>query len=143
MTKAVERGQNWFGYYWTPTSIIGKHKMVKVPFGVPFAGREHWDNCLAQSEQDCANPRPSAYTESEVQTIVTKKFKEAGGPAVDYLSKRVFPGDVMNEMLVYMSDNQAGGADAAVEFLKKHEAIWTTWVSGDVVAKVKAALSSS
>ena len=143
MTKAVERGQNWFGYYWTPTSIIGKHKMVNVPFGVPFAGREHWDNCLAQSEQDCADPRPSAYTESEVQTVVTKKFLDAGGPAVDYLSKRVFPGDIMNEMLVYMADNQAGGADAAVEFLKKHEAIWTTWVSGDVTAKVKAALSSS
>jgi len=46
----------------------------------------------------------------------------------------------MNGMLVYMGDNQAGGADAAVEFLKKHEAVWTKWVPADVAAKVKAGL---
>lgn len=143
MTKAVEREQNWFGYYWTPTAMIGKHKMVKLPFGIPFAGRDNWDNCLAKSEQDCADPKVSAWTVSEVQTIVTDKFKKAGGPAVDYLGKRVFPGDVMNEILVYMGENQASGSDATLEFLKKHEAIWSTWVSPEAAAKVKTALSSS
>ena len=46
----------------------------------------------------------------------------------------------MNEMLVYMADNQAEGADAAIEFLKKHEDVWTKWVSGKVAKKIKAAL---
>ena len=57
-----------------------------------------------------------------------------------YLKKRTYPGEVMNGMLVYMADNQAEGADAAIEFLKKHEDGWTKWVSGKVAKKIKAAL---
>ncbi len=140
MTKAVERAQNWFGYYWSPTALIGKHKMVKLPFGVPFAGSENWDGCIAKPEQECDDPKPTSWAQSEVNTVVTDRFKKAGGPALDYLEKRVFPGSVMNSMLVYMKENQAQGSDAAIEFLKKHEAVWTGWVPADVAAKIKAAL---
>jgi glycine betaine/proline transport system substrate-binding protein len=142
MTKAVERDKNWFGYYWSPTSMIGKHKMVKLPFGVPFAGKDNWDGCIALAAQDCVDPKPSAWTESVVQTVVTDKFKnQAGSDVMSYLGKRVYPGDVMNGMLVYMADNQAGGVDAAVEFLFTQEALWTQWVSADVAAKIKKALN--
>ena len=76
-----------------------------------------------------------------MNTIITDRFKKAGGPAADYFSKRVYPGPVMNGMLVYMADNQAGGADAAVEFLQKHENVWFKWVPGSVISKVKASLN--
>ena len=46
----------------------------------------------------------------------------------------------MNGMLVYMADEQAGGVDAAIEFLIKHEDIWSGWVSAEAKAKVKASL---
>ena len=46
----------------------------------------------------------------------------------------------MNGMLVYMADNQASGADAAIEFLSKHEDVWSKWVSSSVAKKVKAGL---
>ncbi|PLX44066.1 MAG: ABC transporter substrate-binding protein, partial [Hyphomicrobiales bacterium] len=74
MTKAVERGENWFGYYWSPTAMIGKHNMVKLPFGVPFAGSDNWDGCIVKAEQDCADPKPSSWTKSEVRTVVTDRF---------------------------------------------------------------------
>jgi len=142
MTKAVERGENWFGYYWSPTAMIGKHKMVKLPFGVPFAGAENWDGCIAKAEQDCADPKPSAWTQSEVHTVVTDDFKKNGGPEVmDYLGKRVFPGQIMNDMLVYMGEEQAGGEDAAIEFLLQHGNLWQSWVSADVAKKVQASLN--
>ena len=142
MTKAVERGENWFGYYWSPTAMIGKHKMVKLDFGVPFAGAENWDGCIAKAEQDCEDPKPSAWTQSEVHTVVTDEFKGNAGPEVmDYLGKRVFPGEVMNEMLVYMGDNQAAGSDAAIEFLLTHGDVWESWVSAEVAEKVKAELN--
>ncbi|MEM7209152.1 MAG: ABC transporter substrate-binding protein [Pseudomonadota bacterium] len=142
MTKAVERGENWFGYYWAPTAMIGKHKMVKVDFGVPFAGSENWDGCIVKSEQECDNPKPSAWTQSEVHTVVTDAFKKkAGSEVMDYLAKRVFPGPVMNGMLVYMGENQAGGEDAAIEFLLQHGDVWESWVSADVAEKVKASLN--
>jgi glycine betaine/proline transport system substrate-binding protein len=43
-------------------------------------------------------------------------------------------------MLVFMADEQAAGNDAAIEFLKKHEAIWSKWVSADVAKKIKKTL---
>ena len=46
----------------------------------------------------------------------------------------------MNGMLVWMGDNQAGGSDAAIEFLNNHEDVWSTWVSSSVVDKIKSAL---
>ncbi|MGH1457766.1 MAG: ABC transporter substrate-binding protein [Paracoccaceae bacterium] len=140
MAKAVERDENWFGYYWSPTAIIGKYGMKMLPFEAEFAGRDNWDGCIALAEQDCAEPKATAWTVSEVNSVITDRFKKAGGPAVDYLGTRVFPGPVMNEMLVYMSDNQAGGEDAAFEFLEKHQDIWTKWVPADVAEKIKSAL---
>ena len=35
---------------------------------------------------------------------------------------------------------QKGNDKAAVEFLKKHEAIWSKWVSADAAKKIKKAL---
>ncbi len=141
MTKAVERGENWFGYYWSPTAMIGKHKMVKLDFGVPFAGTENWDGCIAKAEQDCEDPKPSAWTQSEVHTVVTDEFKNNAGPEVmDYFGKRIFPGKIMNDMLVYMGDNQAGGEDAAIEFLTLHGDLWKGWVTEEVAGKVAEAI---
>ncbi len=141
MTKAVDREENWFGYYWSPTAMIGKHKMIKLDFGVPFAGSENWDGCIVKSEQDCDNPKQSSWTESEVQTVVTTKFKNTAGKEVmSYFANRVFPGKVMNSMLVYMGENQAGGSDAAVEFLLQHGDVWESWVDAGIAKKIKASL---
>ena len=32
IAKAATRGENWFGYYWTPTSVVGKYGLVKNTF---------------------------------------------------------------------------------------------------------------
>ena len=140
MAKAVERGDNWFGYYWAPTAPIGRFNMQMMDFGVPFAGSDNWDGCIAKAEQECDDPKPSSWTESEVHTVVTTNFKDQASDAMDYFSKRIFPGPIMGQMLVYMHDNQADGPDAALEFLTAHEDIWTSWVTAEVAAKVKAAL---
>ena len=141
IAKAADSGNTWFGYYWNPTSIIGKYGLIPVDFGVKFAGRDNWDNCITKAEQDCADPKPTAWTKSEVNSIVTANFAKSGGKdALKYVKKRTFPGEVMNGMLVYMADNQAKGSDAAIEFLKKHEDVWSKWVSSGAAKKIKAAL---
>lgn len=137
MTKAVERSENWFGYYWSPTSLIGRHKMVKLDFGVPYIGDDHWNGCIVKPEQECDDPQASAWTESEVHTLVTNNFKDKVPQEVwDYFSNRVFPGEIMNGLLVYMDDNQADGADAAAEFLKNNPDVWQAWVSDDASKKL-------
>ena len=135
IAKAVERGDNWFGYYWAPTAIVGKYNLQLLPFEVQFAGSENWDGCIVKAEQDCADPKPSAWTKSEVHTVITDALMQRGGAAVDFLSKRVFPGPVMNAMLVHMEEEQAGGMDAAIEFLVRYEDVWTEWVSEEVAEK--------
>ncbi len=131
MTKAVERGENWFGYYWSPTSLIGRHGMVKLDFGVPYIGDEHWNGCIVKPEQDCADPQPSAWTESEVHTVATDDFKQSTTAEVwAYFENRVFPGALMNALLAYMDANQVDGADAAAKFVAENSDVWSAWVSG-------------
>ena len=36
IAKAAERGQNFIGYYWAPTAMIGKYNLVKLDWGIPF-----------------------------------------------------------------------------------------------------------
>ena len=57
-----------------------------------------------------------------------------------YLENRTYPGTAMNGMLVWMNENQAEGADAAIEFLKTQEDVWTKWVSSSAAKKIKKAL---
>ena len=140
MNKSLTRNENWFGYYWSPTTLIKKHSLAKVDFGVPFAGKDHWDSCIAKPEKDCANPKKSSWTVSEVNTVVTANFKKNASVALDYISVRAYPGSIMNKMLVFMDAEKAQGKDAAYEFLEKHGAVWEKWVSADVAKKVKAGL---
>ena len=141
ISKAADSGDPWFGYYWNPTSMVGKYDLQPVEFGVPYGGDENWNGCIVKPEQECADPKPSAWTHSEVNSLVTANFAKTGGKDVlSYVEKRTYPGPVMNGMLVYMADNQAKGSDAAIEFLKQHEAVWSKWVSAGAKKKIKAGL---
>ena len=138
ISKASDSGKPWFGYYWNPTSMVGKYGLIPVDFGVEFAGRDNWDNCIMKPAGECASPKPTAWTKSEVNSLITKSFKEkAGKGPTKYVEKRTYPGEVMNGMLVYMADNQAKGSDAAVEFLVRFPDIWTKWVPADVADKIR------
>ena len=140
MAKAVNRGDDYFGYYWSPTAMMGKLNMSMVDFGVPFVEMEHWTNCITQAE--CADPKQSAWSASEINTIVTDSFMKNNDPkAAAYFGKRVFPASAMGAMLVYMGDNQAGGEDAAIEFLMNHEDVWTPWVGVQAANLIKKSLN--
>jgi len=138
IAKAYERGEGWFGYYWAPTAVLGKYKMVKVDFGsgIKF---DHFTKCLTQAE--CENPQPSMYPPSPVHTITTEAFAAKSPAAFDYLSKRSFKNDQMNVLLAWMEENQAEGDVVMEEFLKNYETTWATWVSPEIAAKVKQALA--
>ena len=140
IAKAANRGENWFGYYWNPTAIVGKYNLIMLPFETKWAGSKNWDGCIVKPEQDCANPKPSSWTKSEVKTIITSKLAKRGGVAARYLKTRTFPGNVMNSMLVFMNNKKANGADTAVEFLTRHSDVWTKWVTKNAAKRIKAAL---
>ena len=139
IAKASTRNENWFGYYWTPTSVVGKYGLVKIPFGVDYDD-DNWHNCIVKPEKECANPKPTSWTKSVVETVVTDNFMNNSVVASDFIKNRTYPGEIMNQMLVFMTDQKATGKDAAFEFLQKHEDVWKKWVSEDAATKIKASL---
>ena len=136
IAKAYEREEPWFGYYWAPTAVLGKYKMVKVNTG--GTDQQHFDTCLSQPE--CANPKPSMFPPSPVKTLVVQDFVERVPDGAKYLATRSYTNELMNGLLAWVEDNQADGETAAVHFLKNHEDVWSTWVPADIAAKVKGAL---
>jgi glycine betaine/proline transport system substrate-binding protein len=137
IAKAFERKEGWLGYYWAPTSILGKYELVKLDAGVPH-DEKAWQACNAKL--DCEHPVKSDWARAEVYTVVTDRFKQAGGPAYDYLARRGWDNETVNGLLAWMSDNQASGEDGARHFLKEQPAVWEAWVTPEVAEKVKAAL---
>ncbi len=139
ISRAYERKKPWFGYYWAPTAILGKYKMVKVDFGAPL-DEAHWSACITKA--DCLNPKVAAYPSSPVLTVTTESFAGRAPEAYAYLSKRAFKNAQMNDILAWMEEGQADGGVGAEYFLKNYESTWTKWVSASVAAKVKKALSA-
>ncbi|SMD14391.1 ABC transporter substrate-binding protein [Rhizobium sp. RU36D] len=137
IANAFEKKTGWLGYYWAPTAILGKYEMVRLGFGVEH-DKADWDKCTAVP--DCPDPKVNSYPVSDVYTIVTKGFSEKAGVAMDYFKTRKWDNQTVGKVLAWMDANQGSNEDAAEHFLKEYEAMWTTWVSPDVAAKVKAAL---
>lgn len=138
IAKAYERNEGWMGYYWAPTSILGKYEMVKLEYGVPFDEAE-WKRC--NTIADCPDPKRNEWPADSVETLVTSDFAERAGPIMDYLKTRSWSNDTVNKLLAWMTDNQATGEEGATYFLRNNEDIWANWVSPEVAEKVKAAIN--
>ncbi|MDO6460730.1 ABC transporter substrate-binding protein [Granulosicoccaceae sp. 1_MG-2023] len=138
IAKANERGENWFGYYWAPTAMLGKYDMVKLDFEADF-DPQNWDNCI--SKEDCEDPQKTSWSVSEVRTAAVQTFlDEAPADVVDYLSKRSYHNTVVNEVLAWMAEEQGTGEDGAIYFLENNEALWSEWVTEEAAAKIRDAL---
>jgi glycine betaine/proline transport system substrate-binding protein len=136
IAKAYEREEGWLGYYWAPTAVLGRYEMVQLDMGEH--DKEHWDACTAVL--DCEDPKINGWAKSEVFSVVTKEFAEKAGVAMDYIGKRSWGNDTVNQLLAWMADNQATGEEAAIYFLENNEDVWANWVEADVAEKIKASL---
>jgi glycine betaine/proline transport system substrate-binding protein len=137
IASAYEKKQGWFGFYWEPTALLGKYKLIQLPFGVDHDPTE-WARCTVVA--DCADPKINSYPKPDVFTVVTKKFADDNAIAMEYLNKRGWSNDVVNKVLAWMDGNQGTNAEAAEYFLKEFPDVWAEWVSPEVAEKVKASL---
>jgi len=138
LIRAYERGENWLGYYWAPSSILGKYEMVRLQSGVEHDADE-WARCTSVPE--CAVPKRNTWPHDRVLTVITKEFSQrAGADILAYLNSRSWDDSTINTLLAWMTDNQATGDEAALYFLRNYQPIWTKWVSADAAEKIKAAL---
>lgn len=136
LAKAYERKQGWLGFYWEPTSLLGKYKMVKLA-AAPHDETE-WKRCITVA--DCPNPKPTYWPSEYAKTLVTANFAKRAGPVMDYLKARKISNADINSIMSWATDNQASGEDGAKHFLKTRADVWTKWVTPAAAQKIKASL---
>ncbi|WED24584.1 ABC transporter substrate-binding protein [Vibrio sp. JC009] len=137
LAKAYEREKAWFGYYWSPTPVLGKYEMVKVDFG-SGTDLSEYRNCTTQPE--CASPKVTMYPPSPVHTITTENFAQRAPEAYKYLGKRGFTNDQMSQLLAWMEENQADAEEAMYHFFESYPQTWKPWLSEAMADKVAKAL---
>jgi glycine betaine/proline transport system substrate-binding protein len=138
IATAYEHKQPWVGYYWAPAALLGKYAMVRLDPGVPLNLAE-WKRCITVA--NCPDPKPAAWPADRVYTLVAQKFADHTTPEVmSYLNTRGWDNTTVNNLMAWMTDNQATGEEGAKHFLKERSEIWTKWVTPEAAAKIKASL---
>lgn len=135
IAAAYEAKEPWFGYYWAPTSVLGKYPMVQVQLP-PYDEATHTCNGL----EDCATPGLSSYPTSNVVTAVTTDFSAREPDVADMLSKMSFTNAQMGEVLAWQEGNNASYEEAAVYFLTNYKDTWSAWLNDDAKSNLSALL---
>ena len=135
IAAAYEAKEPWFGYYWAPTSVLGKYPMVQVEMP-PYDEEIHTCNGL----EDCATPGLSAYPTSNVVTAATTSFSEREPEVAAMLSKMSFTNAQMGEVLAWQESNNASYEEAAVYFLTNYKDTWSAWLNDEAKANLSALL---
>lgn len=137
IAKAYEREKPWFGYYWSPTPVLGKYDMVKVDFG-SGVDLEEYVNCTTQPE--CESPKVTMYPPSPVHTVTTEEFASRAPKAYSYFTKRAFTNKEMSKLLAWMEENQADAEEAMYYFFENYSQTWKQWLPEPVADRVEKAL---
>jgi glycine betaine/proline transport system substrate-binding protein len=125
----------WFGYYWAPTSVLGKYPMVQVETASYNA-----DAHTCNGDENCASPTLSAYPTAKVVTAVSHAFNEENPDIVALLKNVTFTNAQMGEVLAWQDEKNASYDEAAVYFLTTYKDVWANWLNDDAKAKLAALL---
>ena len=139
IAKAYERKQPWFGYYWSPTAVLGKYKMVQVDFGSGIDA-EHFRQCI--TKEDCTTPKVTMFPPGPVYTVTTEAFATRAPKAYQYVSQRSYTNQQMNGLLAWIEDNQADGEESMEYFLNQYPNVWKKWVSSQAANSIEKALKA-
>lgn len=124
IAAAFEAQEPWFGYYWAPTSVLGRYPMVQVATA-PYNEEVHSCN----SSPDCATPGLSAYPPADVVTTASADFVAREPEVAEFLRNMSYTNETMNDVLAWQDDNSASYEEAAVYFLTNHKDIWSEWIN--------------
>ncbi|WP_048599377.1 glycine betaine ABC transporter substrate-binding protein, partial [Nereida ignava] len=135
IAAAYSEQEPWFGYYWAPTSVLGKYPMVRVDVGA-HDPEAHACN----GTPDCATPTLSAYPTAKVKTAVSGTLTEREPEVVELMSNVSFTNAQMGEVLAWQADNNASYDEAAVYFLTNNKDVWSNWLNAEAKEKLSALL---
>ncbi|WP_102223381.1 ABC transporter substrate-binding protein [Acidimangrovimonas sediminis] len=121
----------WFGYYWGPTVVMGKYKMVRVKLG-DFDKAEF----AKLQNKDTKDPKVSDFPAAPILTAVTSKFAKSHPGITDFFSKMTFKTDTMSKLLAWQDKNKANAQETAVHFITSYQDTWKSWLSPEAAKKL-------
>ena len=125
----------WFGYYWTPSLVMGKFPMVQVDLGPHDPSKQ-----ACNSDKDCASPTMQSLPSSVVTTVVTSEFESSHPAETDLMRNLSFTNEMMNSLLAWQDAEGASGDETAVYFLSTQQELWGSWINDAARAKLAALL---
>tara|TARA_R110002126_G_scaffold25224_3_gene86601 strand:- start:1345 stop:2310 length:966 start_codon:yes stop_codon:yes gene_type:complete len=131
IASAFEDGEPWFGYYWSPTKVLGKYDMTKIELG-PVDLEIHARN----QDKDRDVPEISDFPPSPVWTVVSTEFEAEQPEVAAFLTEMSFGVAEMSAILAWQDENGASAEETAVHFLQTNKDTWSTWLSDDARAKL-------
>ena len=125
----------WFGYYWTPSLVMGKFPMVQVDLGPHDPSKQ-----ACNSDKDCATPTMQSWPSSVVTTVVTSEFESSHPAETDLMRNLSFTNEMMNSLLAWQDAEGASGDETAVYFLSTQQELWRSWINDAARGKLAALL---
>ncbi|QIE43003.1 ABC transporter substrate-binding protein [Meridianimarinicoccus aquatilis] len=133
LASAYESKEPWIGYYWSPTSLLGKYEMVAVDQG-PY--NEEVFECAANPE--CTAEGLSGWPVGPVKTVVTNDFADREPDIAALMTNVSFTNAQMGDVLAWKEANNASNDEAAVYFLTTYSDVWPAWLNDEAREKLSA-----
>ncbi len=137
--SAILREQPIVFYYWGPTWVLGKVGDQVVQLDEPAYDEDTWNAMMAAEPADSAEVA-TAYPVIPVEIGVNTEFGAEAPTIVEFLGNYGMTGADVSAALLFMQENDVQADEAAEEFLRTREDIWTAWVSDDVADRIRSAL---
>lgn len=138
VSSSIKRGKPVLFYYWSPTPLIGRYKLVKLE--EPAFDAQAW---ATLTDANNPNPKGTRSLPAKLSIGVSAPFKAHYPQLVAFYEKVDFPIDLLNTALAQMGEKRTEPRKAAEAFLRDQPHIWHAWVTADAAQKVDAALKSN
>lgn len=135
ISSAIRRGKPVLFYYWSPTPLMGRAKLIKLE--EPPFDEEAWKTLADASNP---NPRGTRSLPAHLAIGVSAPLHQSHPELVAFFEKVDLPIDTLNTLLAHMSEKRQPARDAALGFLRDNPEIWKAWLPADVAARVEASL---
>ncbi len=135
ITSAYVQKQPVLFYYWSPSPIAGRLKLVQLK--EPAWSAACWADLTSKSGthmMGCAAPP------ADVAYGVSTPFAAKAPVTAAMLAKATFPIDELNANLVKRADGKLTARAQAVWFLKNRPNVWRPWVDAGTAERISSSL---
>jgi len=129
MVAAFDKGEPWFGYYWSPSWVLGITDMYRIP-------EPEFDEDLWNEEAGFA----CAYSVDDGNIVGATSLRDRAPEVREFLLAFNIPVEVMNELLLYLHESGKDANEVVPWFLTRYEDVWRDWLPTDVAERVKASV---